>query len=156
MNCSLSVLYSNTVGRVYTVLRVDMLMLQAMLRTNILQPTPLLVLSCQPSGTQDGAPSSPSPCPPVEVANTLRLCELQQPWQVLYTHAQILHNNNVHVHYSIDGICSLYIRESVDSLCRDDADMPMPPYIREACNRPNAAFVSLFRYLTVIYGCFST
>ena len=32
------------------------------------------------------------------------------------------------------------IRESVDSLCRDDADMPMPPYIRKACNRPNAAF----------------
>ena len=37
------------------------------------------------------------------------------------------------------------IRESVDSLCRDDADMPMTPYIRKACNRPNAAFVSLFR-----------
>ena len=37
------------------------------------------------------------------------------------------------------------IRESVDSLCRDDADMSMPPYIRKACNRPNAAFVSLFR-----------
>ena len=48
------------------------------------------------------------------------------------------------------------IRESVDSLCRDDADMPMPPYIRKACNRPNAACVSLFMYLTVIYGCFST
>ena len=25
-----------------------------------------------------------------------------------------------------------FIRESVDSLCRDDADMPMPPYIRKA------------------------
>ena len=37
------------------------------------------------------------------------------------------------------------IRESVDSLCRDDADMPMPPYIGKAYNRPNAAFVSLFR-----------
>ena len=37
------------------------------------------------------------------------------------------------------------IRESVDSLCRDDADMPMPPYIRKAYDRPNAAFVSLFR-----------
>ena len=36
-----------------------------------------------------------------------------------------------------------------------DADMPIPPYIQKACNRPNAAFVSLFRYLTVIYGCFS-
>ena len=37
------------------------------------------------------------------------------------------------------------IRESVDSLRRDDADMPRPPYIRKAYNRPNAAFVSLFR-----------
>ena len=37
------------------------------------------------------------------------------------------------------------IRESVDSLCRDDADMPRPPYIRRAYNRPNVAFVSLFR-----------
>ena len=36
-------------------------------------------------------------------------------------------------------------RESVDSLCRDDADMPMPSYIGKACNRPNATFVSLFR-----------
>ena len=48
------------------------------------------------------------------------------------------------------------IRESVDSLCRDDADMPMPPYIRKACNRTNAAFVNLFMYLTVMYGYFST
>ena len=31
------------------------------------------------------------------------------------------------------------------SLCRDDADMPMPLYIRKAYNCPNAAFVSLFR-----------
>ena len=42
---------------------------------------------------------------------------------------------------NVDG----YIGESVDSLCRDDADMPRPPYIRTAYNRPNAAFVSLFR-----------
>ena len=41
--------------------------------------------------------------------------------------------------------CTIPIRESVDSLCRDDADMPMTPYIGKACNRPNAAFVSLFR-----------
>ena len=39
----------------------------------------------------------------------------------------------------------MFIRESVDSLCRDDADMPMPPYIRKAYNCPNAVFVSLFR-----------
>ena len=47
------------------------------------------------------------------------------------------------------------IRESVDSLCRDDADMPMPPYIRKACNHPNTAFVSLFRSLTMILERFS-
>ena len=41
--------------------------------------------------------------------------------------------------------CIQCIRESVDSLCRDDADMPTPPYIRKAYNHPNAAFVSLFR-----------
>ena len=40
---------------------------------------------------------------------------------------------------------TVYIRESVDSLCRDDADMPMPPYIRKAYNCPNATFVSLFK-----------
>ena len=28
------------------------------------------------------------------------------------------------------------IRESVDSLCRDAADMPMPPYIRKAFQPP--------------------
>ena len=49
------------------------------------------------------------------------------------------------------------IRESVDSLCRDGADMPMPPYIQKACKHPNAAFViSICRYLTVIHECFST
>ena len=32
-----------------------------------------------------------------------------------------------------------FARESVDSLCRDDTDTPMPPYIRKVCNRPNAA-----------------
>ena len=50
----------------------------------------------------------------------------------------------------------IVIRESVDSLCRDDADMPMTPYIRKACNRPNATLVSLFRSLTVLRECFST
>ena len=47
----------------------------------------------------------------------------------------------------LEGIIMMIrgIRESVDSLYRDDADMPMPPYIRKAYNRPNAAFVSLFR-----------
>ena len=48
------------------------------------------------------------------------------------------------------------IRESVDSLCRDGADMPRPPYIGKACTRPNATFVSLFRHLTVVLKCFCT
>ena len=48
------------------------------------------------------------------------------------------------------------IRESADSLCRDGADMPRPPYIRKACTRPNATLVSLFSRLTVVLKCFCT
>ena len=48
------------------------------------------------------------------------------------------------------------IRESVDSLCRDDADIPMPPYIQKAYNCLNTVFISLFRQLTMILECFST
>ena len=40
-------------------------------------------------------------------------------------------------------VLHIHIRESVDSLCRDDVDMPMPPYIY--IKLPNAAFVSLLR-----------
>ena len=54
-------------------------------------------------------------------------------------------NNVVYLLSDDNPDVTIGIRESVDSLCRDDADMPMPPYIRKACNRPNAAFVSLFR-----------
>ena len=42
------------------------------------------------------------------------------------------------------------IRDSVDSLCRDSEDMPKPLYKGKACNRPNAAFVSLFRHMTAV------
>ena len=38
-----------------------------------------------------------------------------------------------------------YIRESVDSLCRDGADTPMPPYIGKAFTRTNFEDLSLFR-----------
>ena len=48
------------------------------------------------------------------------------------------------------------LSESVDSLCRDDADMPKPPYKRKACNLPNVAFVSLFREIIVILESHST
>ena len=48
------------------------------------------------------------------------------------------------------------VRESVDSLCRDDADMPKPPCKRKACNLPNVAFVSLFREIIVILESHST
>ena len=43
------------------------------------------------------------------------------------------------------------IRESVDSLCRDGADMPMPPYIGKAFTRTNFEDLSLFRYLIIVY-----
>ena len=43
----------------------------------------------------------------------------------------------------------VHIRESVDSLYRDDMDMLRPPYIERACDCLNTAFVSLFR----LSGC---
>ena len=48
------------------------------------------------------------------------------------------------------------IRESVDSLCRDGADMPRPPYIGKACARPNLEDLSLFRYLSNVYESLCT
>ena len=48
------------------------------------------------------------------------------------------------------------IRESVDSLCRDGADTPMPPYIGKAFTRTNFKDLSLFRYLTIVYESLCT
>ena len=48
------------------------------------------------------------------------------------------------------------IRESVDSLCRDGADTPMPPYIGKAFTRTNFEDLSLFRYLTIVYESLCT
>ena len=42
------------------------------------------------------------------------------------------------------------IRESVDSLCRDGADTPMPPYIGKAFTRTNFEDISLFRYINMV------
>ena len=42
------------------------------------------------------------------------------------------------------------------SMYRDGADTPRPPYIGNACTRPNATFVSLFSRLTVVLKCFCT
>ena len=64
----------------------DLLILQAMLHSNVSQTTPLLVLSCQPNSTEaDASSQSPvsSPVPPVEVAQRLKLSELEHPWQVI-------------------------------------------------------------------------
>ena len=48
------------------------------------------------------------------------------------------------------------IRESVDSLCRDGVDTPMPPYIGKAFTRTNFEDLSLFRYLTIVYESLCT
>ena len=48
------------------------------------------------------------------------------------------------------------IRELVDSLCRDGADMPRPPYIGKACTRPDLEDLSLFRYLSNVYESLCT
>ena len=49
-----------------------------------------------------------------------------------------------------DVIWSTSIRESVDSLCRDGADTPMPPYIGKAFTRTNFEDLSLFRYMIMV------
>ena len=46
--------------------------------------------------------------------------------------------------------CRPAIRESVDSLCRDGADTPMPPYIGKAFICTNVEELSLFRYLIMV------
>ena len=43
-----------------------------------------------------------------------------------------------------------FIRESVDSLCRDGADMPRVPYIGKACTCLNGESLSLFRGLAMV------
>ena len=48
------------------------------------------------------------------------------------------------------SVCMITIRESVDSLCRDGADLPRPPYIGKACARLNGESLSLFRGLTMV------
>ena len=44
----------------------------------------------------------------------------------------------------------ILVRESVDSLCGDDADTPMPPYIGKAFTRTNFEDLSLFRYMIMV------
>ena len=71
-----------------------------------------------------------------------------------------LQKENVQKHNRVRLKSELYhmhvIRESVDSLCRDGADMPRPPYIGKACTRPNLEDLSLFRYLTIVYESLCT
>ena len=54
-----------------------------------------------------------------------------------------------------DIVCIHYpyhilVRESVDSLCRDGADTPMPPYIGKAFTRTNVEELSLFKYVIMV------
>ena len=51
---------------------------------------------------------------------------------------------------------SIIIRESVDSLCRDGADMPIGLYKQNPLKLPNNEVLSLYRYLPLILECFCT
>ena len=44
--------------------------------------------------------------------------------------------SSLHLNFIFNDFYTCNIRESVDSLCRDGADMPMTPYIGKACTRP--------------------
>ena len=46
--------------------------------------------------------------------------------------------------------CTSTIGESVDSLCRDGAELPRAPYMGKACTRLNSEMLSLFRGLTMV------
>ena len=48
------------------------------------------------------------------------------------------------------GVNEVSIRESVDSLCGDGVDTPMPPYIGKAFTRTNFEDLSLFRYMIMV------
>ena len=39
---------------------------------------------------------------------------------------------------------NMSIRQSVDSLCRDDADMPMPPYIGKLATAPTLHLLAFY------------
>ena len=54
------------------------------------------------------------------------------------------------VHNVVLHVQCMCIRESVDSLCRDGADTPMPPYIGKVFTRTNFEDLSLFRYMIMV------
>ena len=56
----------------------------------------------------------------------------------------LMHHRLYSAHVVIPELPGTYIRESVDSLCRDDTDMPMLPYSLQLPER-YIKFVSLFR-----------
>ena len=76
------------------------------------------------------------------------------------THSHVKEERELEGEVSIQSDGFLFtdkiIRESVDSLCRDGADMPRPPYIGKAFTRPNLEDLSLFRYLTIVYESLCT
>ena len=82
------------------------------------------------------------------------LANLLYKLSFLYVYA--MHNRYLHrVTHTYIVICIIlclftFIRESVDSLCRDGADTPMPPYIGKAFTRTNFEDLSLFRYIIMV------
>ena len=58
--------------------------------------------------------------------------------------SSLWYNNHVS-DYTVVLVC---IRESVDSLCRDGANMPISLNIQNCSKLPNAAVISLFRHIT--------
>ena len=57
----------------------------------------------------------------------------------------LLHTINTRIIIQRALTTCTYIRESVDSLCRDDADIPKAPYKHKACNLRNAVFLCLLK-----------
>ena len=117
-----------------------------------------LMLACLPSGSTD-VTASPSQymtqLSGIPILSPVLFMHVGDSYIPLFKIGRILIYLS-HLLFNRQVYSNLSIRESVDSLCRDGADMPRPPYIGKACTRPNLEDLSLFRYLSNVYESLCT
>ena len=73
------------------------------------------------------------------VGDETRECMSNSEWSGQTPSCQISPGNELHVH--------LYIRESVDCLCRDGTNTPIKPNILNSAELLNGAVISLYRHI---------
>ena len=95
-----------------------------------------LTRMCQMTGEWSGNQPDPDDFTEGNLTSAVPNGVHEHVWPTPHTHVQCIYT-------SIIFTCS--IRESVNSMCRDGADMPKVPYIHKPCNLLNATFLSLFK-----------